>query len=158
MGKIQNLKRQWMGEVLESTFTSRGRGVGILISKNIPFNWISQYADLEGRFLVIKCDIFGNRYTLINVYFPPLSHRLFPNKSKKYLICPPTGIVMFGGDLNNIFNMKDSSCKKKEGTTTHKFTRILVKKWIRAVVPKVGVRNPWGVARYRRGLRDAFQK
>lgn len=66
-------------------FTCGSRGVGIRISQNISFNLISQYADSESRFLIIKCDIFGDRYTLINIYVPT-SDVAFLHKIQKYLI------------------------------------------------------------------------
>lgn len=108
-----------MGEAFESTFTSSSRGVRIPISKNISFN----YADSEGRFFIIKCEIFGNGYTLINVYFPPLFDGSFLNKIQKILDMSTTGIMIFGDDLNNIFNTNKSSCK--ESTTTNKLLEFL---------------------------------
>jgi hypothetical protein len=40
--QIVQLKRHWTGEAFEAAFTSRSRGVGILIK---PFKLISQHAD-----------------------------------------------------------------------------------------------------------------
>lgn len=72
-GQIEYLRRQWVEEAFEAAFTSRSRGVGILINKRIPFKLVSLHADIYGRFLIIKCEMFGELYTLTNIYEPPIS-------------------------------------------------------------------------------------
>lgn len=71
-GQIEFLKRQWVGEAFEATLSSRSRGVGILINKRLPFKLISQHSDKYGRFLVLRCELYGERYTLINIQTPNL--------------------------------------------------------------------------------------
>lgn len=66
--------------------------VGILISKSISFNLISKESDAEGRFLSVKCEIFGERHTLINIYSPPLSNMKYLSSIR----------IIFAGDLNKI--------------------------------------------------------
>ena len=47
--------------------TSKSRGVGILMSKFIPISFISKQSDTEGRFIILNCEIFGERYTVVRV-------------------------------------------------------------------------------------------
>lgn len=98
VGQIEHLKRQWVGEAFEAVFTSRSRGVGILINKRIPFKLISQHPDSYGRFLIVKCEIFAERYTLINVYNPPNSDMSFLDKIQTILDNSSAGVIILGSD------------------------------------------------------------
>lgn len=86
-----------MGEVFEAAFTSRSRGVGILINRRIPFKLISQHADDHGRFLIVKSEMFGELYTIINIYKPPNSDMSFLSKIQIILDSSPTGVIFLGG-------------------------------------------------------------
>lgn len=44
-----------------------------LLGKRILFKLVSQHVDERGRFLKVKCEMFGERYTVINIYKPPIS-------------------------------------------------------------------------------------
>ena len=62
-GQIEFLKRQWVGEAVEATLSSRSTGVGILINKRLPFKSLSQATDKYGRYLVLRCEILGELHT-----------------------------------------------------------------------------------------------
>ena len=125
-GQIEYLKRQWVGEAFEAVFTSRSRGVGILINKRIPFKLISQHKDIHGRYLIVKCEMFGERYTLINVYNPPNSDMSFLSKIQTILDNTPTGVIIMGSDLNNIFSSNDSSTKTRKINPPKKLVKFLL--------------------------------
>lgn len=112
-GEIKWLKKQWVGEAYESNYTSKSRGVGILISKNLPFTLISKQTDTEGRFLILNCEIFGEKYTLVNTYSPPLSNMKYLRNIQNLLQGMSIGIIIFGGDLNQVFTTQDSSNIKR---------------------------------------------
>lgn len=114
LGQIEFLKRQWVGKAFEATLSSRSRGVGILINKRLPFKLISQHSDKYGRYIVVRFKIYGEMYTLINIYKPPISDMTFLNKIQTLLNSSPTGVVIFAGDLNNIFSSKDSSTTSRK--------------------------------------------
>ncbi len=48
------LKRDWVGQVYGSSFTSKSRGVVILVNKCIPLSDITTYSDKSGRFICLK--------------------------------------------------------------------------------------------------------
>ena len=124
-GQIEYLKRQWVGEAFEAVFTSRSRGVGILINKRIPFKLISQHPDIHGRFLIVKCEMFGESYTLINVYNPPNSDMSFLGKIQTIIDRSPTGVIIMGSDLNNIFSSNDSSTKTRKINPPKRLTKFI---------------------------------
>lgn len=108
-GGINFLKKQWVGEAFESTYTSKSRGVGILISKSLPFSLISKYSDPEGRYLIIQCEIHGDKYTLINIYSPPSVDMKFLKNIQEIIDSMLTGTIVCAGDFNHIFTELDSS-------------------------------------------------
>lgn len=55
---------------LFSSFTSKARGVAVLMNKNKMFKLNSVEKDKTGRFLLIDCYLNINRVTLINIYDP----------------------------------------------------------------------------------------
>ncbi|KAF7704191.1 hypothetical protein HF521_021263, partial [Silurus meridionalis] len=65
------LKRDWVGQVYGSSFTSKSRGVVILVNKCIPLTDINTYSDKSGRFILLKATLAGQPITLMNVYIPP---------------------------------------------------------------------------------------
>lgn len=124
-GQIEYLKRQWVGEAFEASLTSRRRGVGILINKRLPFKLISQHPDIYGRYLVVRCELFGETYTLVNIYKPPISDMSLLNRIQTVLDSALTGVIIFSGDLNNIFSSKDSSTTTRKVNPPNKLLNFL---------------------------------
>ena len=71
------LRRDWVGHVFFSSFTSYARGVVVLINKDIRLKLNSVEKDKSGRFLLIDCVLNTNRVTLVNVYHPNHDDPLF---------------------------------------------------------------------------------
>ena len=113
-GQTEHIKKLWAGEVYEATLNSRSRGVATLIRSRVPFKLISQKADIYGRYLVIKGEIFGDLYTLINVYRPPMSDMTFLKEIQIEIDRSPPGVIILGGDMNSIFSSDDSSNKNRK--------------------------------------------
>lgn len=103
-----------MGEVFESTYTSKSRGVGILINKFLPFNLISEHSDPEGRYLIVSCEIQGDKYTLINIYSPPSANMKYLRNIQSVINTISVGRIIFAGDLNQVFTEHDSSNLKRK--------------------------------------------
>uniref|UniRef100_A0AAY5K7H6 exodeoxyribonuclease III n=1 Tax=Esox lucius TaxID=8010 RepID=A0AAY5K7H6_ESOLU len=99
-GQIEFLKRRWVGEAFEAVYTSRSRGVGILIDKRIPFKLVSQHSDPYGRYLIIKCELFRELYTLLSIYRPPAADMAFLKDIQIRLDSSQTGLIIMGGELN----------------------------------------------------------
>uniref|UniRef100_A0A6Q2XD22 Endonuclease/exonuclease/phosphatase domain-containing protein n=1 Tax=Esox lucius TaxID=8010 RepID=A0A6Q2XD22_ESOLU len=102
-GQIEFLKRRWVREAFEAVYTSRSRGVGILINKIIPFKLVSQHSDPYGRYLIIKCELFGELYTLLSIYRPPASDMAFLKDIQIRLDSSQTGLIIMGGDVNTYY-------------------------------------------------------
>lgn len=64
------LKRDWVGQVYYSSFSSNSRGVAILIHKATPFVLGTCKSDSEGRYILVHGTINGTPVTLINIYAP----------------------------------------------------------------------------------------
>lgn len=66
------LKRDWVGQVFSSSFTSKSRGVAILINKHLPLSDVQTISDKSGRYVMLKGHLHGQLVSLLNIYFPPV--------------------------------------------------------------------------------------
>lgn len=65
------LRQEGFGQVYCSSFTSKSRGVAILIKKNVLFKLLDCIKDTSGCYVMIKGLLFGEEIALLNVYNPP---------------------------------------------------------------------------------------
>uniref|UniRef100_A0A3Q3FAS6 exodeoxyribonuclease III n=1 Tax=Labrus bergylta TaxID=56723 RepID=A0A3Q3FAS6_9LABR len=105
------LKRDWVGEVFYSSDISRSRGVVILCHKRITMKVLSQEKDSTGRWIILKCDINQEPYTLINIYGPNNDNALF---FKDILLAAAQiyGKCIMAGDYNLTLNPSLDKTKK----------------------------------------------
>lgn len=68
--KEQLLKCSWANQIFQSTFSSKARGVAILIKRTVPFKHISTIRDPNGRYLLVTGYINSYHVSLLNVYGP----------------------------------------------------------------------------------------
>ncbi len=99
----QNLKKQWLGQVFFSSFTSQSRGVAILIDKNIPFQMESVDKDKSGRYVILRGTIAMQRMTLVNIYRPEMEGADFIHNIFFKFACPITELII-GGDFNVVLD------------------------------------------------------
>lgn len=64
------LRRNWISQIFHSKFTSRSRGVAILVAKSTQFTPSSVISDPNGRFLIVSGSLFQKPVVLVNVYAP----------------------------------------------------------------------------------------
>lgn len=64
------LKCRWIGNVYQSNFSVKARGVAILIRKGVPFKLKTLKTDKEGRYIILSGEICSFHITLQNVYAP----------------------------------------------------------------------------------------
>ncbi|XP_069770738.1 dnaJ homolog subfamily C member 1 isoform X2 [Narcine bancroftii] len=62
------LKREWVGQIISSSFGSKARGVAILINKNTPVLIKDISIDQAGRYVMAQCKIYGKAWTFMNIY------------------------------------------------------------------------------------------
>lgn len=98
----EHLKLQQLGfsHVFFSSFTSRSRGVAILLKKSLPFRLINCIKDKNGRYVIVKGLLQDEEIAIMNVYFPP-GHQcdFLTNAFVKLLEFKVTRSIV-GGDFN----------------------------------------------------------
>lgn len=65
------LQQGGFGQPCFSSFTSRSRGVAILFQKNLPFKVEQCIKDKNGRYIIVKGELYGEMFAILNVYYPP---------------------------------------------------------------------------------------
>lgn len=94
------LHRGWVGQLYHSSFSSKARGVAILIHKSIPFSLSTVISDPNGRFVIVTGRIGANNLVLANVYGPNWDNENF---FKKFFFSIPdlnSHQLILGGDFN----------------------------------------------------------
>lgn len=94
------LQHKAFSQVYFSSFTSRSRGVAILIQKNIPLKNLDCIKDTTGCFVILKGIFSGEEISILNLYNPPghPTHLLSSVFSK--IINLGTKHTIIGGDFN----------------------------------------------------------
>lgn len=102
----EHLKLQQCGfdQVYFSSFTTKSRGVAILIRKNLPVKVSKCIKDKYGRFVLITASLHGEDFAPLNVYCPPCHplHFLMEAFTKLSDLAVESTIV--GGDFNCLMN------------------------------------------------------
>ena len=68
--EVKKIKRNWIEYMYHSTFSSKARGVAILIRKNIPFICGRVTTDPNGRFIAVSGNLDGLPVILVSLYAP----------------------------------------------------------------------------------------
>ena len=98
------LRCAWISQIYQSTFSSKARGVAILIRRTVPFEHISTVSDPNGRYLIVTGRILSRHVTFLNIYAPNFDDpgffrkvfNLIPDLSSTHLIA--------GGDFNTVLD------------------------------------------------------
>uniref|UniRef100_H3AAM9 exodeoxyribonuclease III n=1 Tax=Latimeria chalumnae TaxID=7897 RepID=H3AAM9_LATCH len=95
----EKLRRGWVGKCFYSSYSSKARGVAILINKNSPFHLVSQSTDSNGRYIIVHGRWGSRPITLVSVYAPNTDDPLMvQNLFLKLAQYPSPWII--GGDFN----------------------------------------------------------
>jgi len=106
------LKCSWVGHIFQSTFSSKARGVAILIRKTVPFRHVSTLSDQNGRYIMVTGYIYSFHVTLLNVYGPNFDDPTFFAKIFNLLSDSADSHVILGGDFNCVLdNVLDRSAQ-----------------------------------------------
>lgn len=65
--QLEKLKQRWVGQVFSSAGGQGGRGVSILISKNLAFNLSNVHTDHDGRYVIVNGLLQNQSVTLGNI-------------------------------------------------------------------------------------------
>ena len=69
--------KRWPVQVFDASFTSRARGVMILIHKSVPFQLKKQHIDPLGSYIVLNGTILTTQINLISIYAPNIDNPSF---------------------------------------------------------------------------------
>lgn len=104
------------------------RGVAILVSNRVNFQFTSQIADKEGQYLLVKCFIDHKELTLLNVYRPPGYDKQLIKKIFNLISEDASGVLICGGDWNVCLNPSlDSTNQTKKMQPEALYIRKLLK-------------------------------
>uniref|UniRef100_A0A8C5LTY6 Endonuclease/exonuclease/phosphatase domain-containing protein n=1 Tax=Leptobrachium leishanense TaxID=445787 RepID=A0A8C5LTY6_9ANUR len=79
---------------------TKSKGVVILFHKTVPFVHQATLADKEGRYVMVRGEISGRRYTFVNFYAPNKGQHRFMAKLLPIITDFSDGCLVLGGDLN----------------------------------------------------------
>lgn len=94
------LRVGWIGQIYQSNFDAKARGVAILIRKNIPFVYSSSISDPNGRYIIVAGTLNSKPVTLVNLYGPNFDDPLFFQRVFKDIPNISDTSVIVGGDFN----------------------------------------------------------
>ncbi|KAI2653071.1 putative 149 kDa protein [Labeo rohita] len=98
---IQNYEDKWY--FYYTQYNSSSKGTAILVRKTLDFKHISDEKDHCGAYVVLKCKLGGQLYTLVSVYNHETDTKTLDSLSR-YLQSMTTGLLVIGGDFNTILN------------------------------------------------------
>ncbi|KAJ8365256.1 hypothetical protein SKAU_G00140870 [Synaphobranchus kaupii] len=112
--------KEW--ECYFSKYDSRKKGVAILIKKHDGFECTESDVDPDGSYIILKCVVRGQPYTLVNVY----NHKLDTDVLDKlilYLQECAEGVLVIGGDFNTPLNPYMDRTSKTENIQQDKLRK-----------------------------------
>lgn len=116
--KEKLLRCSWANQIFQSTFSSKARGVAILIRKTVPFRHVSTVSDPNGRYILVTGYIYSFRVALLNVYGPNFDDPAFFRKMFSLLPDLSDTHVLIGGDFNCVLdNRLDRSAQTSQSPT-----------------------------------------
>uniref|UniRef100_A0A673GDV7 Endonuclease/exonuclease/phosphatase domain-containing protein n=1 Tax=Sinocyclocheilus rhinocerous TaxID=307959 RepID=A0A673GDV7_9TELE len=82
----------------------RSKGVAILIKNETIFRHICHDEDYSGGYIVLFCRLYGQLFTLVNVYNHRADRRML-DRLRNYLTAINTkGVLVVGGDFNTVLD------------------------------------------------------
>lgn len=102
----EKFKREWIGQIYYSSYTSKSRGVIILMHKNVPFIIEECVKDKQGRYILVKGSLYGESIVLGNIYAPNnFDVNFFMDVFSKVKDFSCANVIL-GGDLNSVWDIK----------------------------------------------------
>lgn len=101
--EAKKFKRDWVGHVYYSSFSSKRNGVLILIHKRLNFSMLKEYKDGNGRIICIEVNINGAEITLCNIYAPNKEDPSFFHGLNN-ILGNAQGQIILAGDFNQVLD------------------------------------------------------
>uniref|UniRef100_A0AAR2IY00 exodeoxyribonuclease III n=1 Tax=Pygocentrus nattereri TaxID=42514 RepID=A0AAR2IY00_PYGNA len=96
-----DIEDKW--KIYFTQYTSSQKGSAILLRNTLDFKIFSHEKDINGAYLVLKCKLQGQPYTLVSVYNHHKDMKTLDQLSK-YLQRMASGMLVIGGDFNTVLN------------------------------------------------------
>lgn len=100
--EAEKLKRDWVGQVFHSSYSSKKNGVAILVHKKLNFVMLNQKKDEEGRMICVHAIIEGVKINICNLYAPNKDDSNFFHMVNKNIGELDEAQILVGGDFNQI--------------------------------------------------------
>ncbi|XP_063805182.1 zinc finger protein 3 homolog [Pseudophryne corroboree] len=101
IGCVPSLKSHYYPHVfMANNPNGKTLGVAIFLARHLPVLNVSSHRLVEGRGLLVKCEIHGQRFSFLNVYAPNSKQPSFLTSVLETAEPLLEGVVVMGGDLN----------------------------------------------------------
>ncbi|XP_050992005.1 uncharacterized protein LOC127181368 isoform X1 [Labeo rohita] len=127
---IDSYKDEWY--IFYTKYTSSSKGTAILVRKTLDFEHISDEKDHCGAYVVLKCKLNGQLYTLVSVYNHQTDTKTL-DKLSRYLQSMTTGLLVIGGDFNTVLNRFTDKKWSKITNRTHSKLLLFVEKFMKSL-------------------------
>lgn len=116
----KKLQTSQFSHIFSSSYSSKKRGVAILIRRNLSVTINKTIADTEGRYIIINSTINNNNITIANIYGPNIDDENFFHTFFSILLEFTQSAVIIGGDFNTVINpILDKSNTSNQMKTWH---------------------------------------
>lgn len=102
--EANKLKRSWVGQVFTSSYTSKARGVLMLVHKKVNFQLIDTLQDSEGRIIGIRVKVGDMELGIINIYAPNSNQATFFNSLLANITSWSSIPLIIAGDFNSVID------------------------------------------------------
>ena len=134
----EKFRKLGYNNIFYSTFLkqSNRRGVAILISNSVKFEFHKEICDKEGRYVIVKGKLEDQTVTLINVYVPPDSGKSTYEKIFDVINKEAEGVWLCGGDVNLTLNYNLD-------TTSINRSKEHISKYVNIMMAELGIIDIW---------------
>lgn len=102
---IPNLQNRYYTTWFHDSFRySKSKGVSIAIHKTIPYQLLEKWCNKDGRLILLKINIYGKKYTFVNIYLPNQNQLKVGLQMIKESMEKAEGIIIIGGDFNFVMD------------------------------------------------------
>lgn len=126
--EVLKLKRDWVGQVFHSSYTSKKHGVAILVHKKPNFVIVKEQKNSEGTMICLEAKMNGSNINLCNIYAPNIEDANFFHNINKVVGDNTGDHTIIAGDFNQVL---DAVLDKTTFSTNKPIDRMAIKSMIK---------------------------
>ena len=130
---------EWGFPAIFTNFSCTSSGVCILFNNNFQFEIMTQFADPNGRFIIVDVKMVNRIMTLVNICAPNDDNPAFFKNLLSHLLSFNCDDIVLGGDFNLVLDVQKD--KKGGNPVTHKNSL----KEVQKIVNSLDLLDIWGV-------------